>query len=77
MMIQTYLYLFECCEEIFRQRATVALNYAWYSQVYRRCLTFSLLGVLYYEYNYWFDYLLYISIIPMSITFVVSTLFLV
>lgn len=33
MMIQTYLYLFECCEEVFRQRATVAINYSWYERM--------------------------------------------
>jgi hypothetical protein len=56
---------------------TVALNYAWYQGSNRRCITFSLLGVLYYYYNYWRDFLLYISLVPMLITLALSWSFLV
>lgn len=42
-----------------------------------RCITFSLLGVLYYYYNYWRDFLLYISLLPMIATLIFSGLFLV
>ena len=42
-----------------------------------RALTYSLIGVLYYVWNYWFDYLLFVSIIPMIITWIISYFFLV
>jgi hypothetical protein len=42
-----------------------------------RCITFSLLGILYYYYNYWRDFLLYISLVPMLITLALSWSFLV
>ncbi len=42
-----------------------------------RCLSFSMLGLLYYVYNYWYDYLLYICIIPMVITFFLTLFLLV
>lgn len=35
-----------------------------------------MLGVLYYWYNHWFDYLVYISLIPMGITLIFSIFFL-
>jgi hypothetical protein len=70
MMIQTYIYLYECCEDTLRQKATVAINYSW-------CITYSLIGVLYYYYNYWYDYLLYVSIIPMVTVFIWSFFYLV
>lgn len=55
----------------------MAINYSWYSIGYFRTITFSMLGVLYYWYNAWRDYLLYIAIIPMAATLVVSLFFLV
>ena len=42
-----------------------------------RALTYSLIGILYYVWNYWFNYLLYVSIIPMIITWVISYFYLV
>ena len=42
-----------------------------------RCLTFCLLGVLYYWCNYWRTFLLYFCLIPLLLVFVVTLLFLV
>ncbi len=35
------------------------------------------MGVLYYWYNHWFDYLVYISLCPMGITLVLCIIFMV
>ena len=32
LLLQTYIYLFECCEDVYRQKITVAINYSWYIQ---------------------------------------------
>ena len=37
-----------------------------------RCTTFALIGVLYYVYNDWFGFLLYVSLIPMALTTLLS-----
>ena len=42
-----------------------------------RAITYSLLGVLYYTWNYWLDFLIYISIIPMIAIWLFSLAFLV
>lgn len=36
-----------------------------------------MLGIFYYYYNAWRDYLLYIAIIPMAVTLVLTMIFLV
>jgi hypothetical protein len=42
-----------------------------------RCITFVMIGVLYYVYNDWFGFLLYVSFIPMALTTIVSVFFIV
>ena len=37
----------------------------------------AMIGVLYFYYNQWSDYLLYFNLIPMVITFIVSFFFLI
>ena len=34
LVVQSFIYIYEIAEDVFRQRAFVAINYAWYTSLH-------------------------------------------